>query len=269
MVKSIFLLIVFSLVSVVGGCKTGLDELRDLMGEYGYTLYEPPRSNHGPGWTFRMAKTFDGHVVPVTVCENLYPSVKTKNANVTFPNSQVESSVNIDFAVELLEGLIDNIGEAKANLKAKGAKGVTINWGGARAEELIPEQTFDKTGTKLEIDQGCSAHLSDLKKKGELSDSIFFVQQAVRVDKLDYKVTDESEKGGGLSLNIKELLTLKPDVKVSKKDKNTLSIEEPRYVGFRAFVITDVVPTGLLGPETAVVSGRELTKAEISNLLKN
>lgn len=270
LLNAVYCITLAILLSILTGCKTtGLEPLRKFMESYDYTLYEPPRSNHGPGWTFRMAKTYDGRTVPMTVCENLYPAVKTKDANIDFPKIQMESKVDVDFAVELLEGIIDNVGEAKANLKAKGAKSVKITWGAVSAEELLPQETFDPSGKKLEVDHACAAHLNDLKQKGEFADSIFLVQQAIRVDRMDYEITSDSETGGGLSLNLKEVLTVKPEAKATQSNKSTLAIKEPRYVGFRAFIITDVVPTGLLGPETAIVSGRELTKDEVSNLLKN
>lgn len=253
----------------LSGCKTtGLEGLRSLMDSFGYTLYEPPRSNHGPGWTFRITKTHDGKKVPITVCENLYPTVKVTNANINFPQSQVESTVDVDFAVELLDGIIDNIGEAKANLKAKGADSVNITWGNAHAEELLPQQAFTPNGSKIEIDSACAAHLADLKKRGELANNIFMVQQALKVEQMDYQSSASSQTEGGLSVSLKELLTVKPQAKATEVNNNNLSIKEPRYLGFRAFAISDVVPTGLLGPETAVVSGRELTKDEVATLLK-
>jgi hypothetical protein len=102
------------------GCKTtGLDPLQDFVNSYDYTLYVPPRSNHGPGWTFQLVKTFDGKTVPQTLCENLYPDVAVSNGSVSIPNIDTKSDVDADFAVELLEGIIESVGEAKANLKAK------------------------------------------------------------------------------------------------------------------------------------------------------
>lgn len=251
-------------------CKTtGLEELRSLMKNYGYTLYEPPRTNYGPGWTFRMVKTYDGKTVPMTVCDNLYPEVKIKDANVTFPDSKVESEVDVDFAVELLEGLIDNVGEAKANLKSKGAKAVKITWGAVHTEELLPQHVFTPSGNKIQVNSECAEHLSDLKHKNAFEDSIFMVQQAIKVDEMNYEARADSEKGGGFSLSLKKILSVKPEAKTTEISQNTLAINEPRYLGFRAFLITDVVPTGLLGPETAIISGRMLSDSEISKLLGN
>ena len=268
--RTLFYLGCFLLLLSLTGCKhTGLEGLRSWMKGYGYTLYEPPRTNHGPGWTFRMVKTYDGKTVPMTVCDNLYPKVKVKKANVNLPDSKKGSGYDVDFAVALLEGLIDNIGEAKANLKSKGTKSVNITWGAVHTEALLPQQTFDPSGKKLEVDSTCAAHLSDLKDKGTFADSIFMVQQAIIVDEMNYKVSANSETGGGLSISLKEVLTVKPEAKVTETSENLLVVKEPRYLGFRAFLVNDVVPTGLLGPETAIVSGRLLSDDEVSKLLGN
>jgi len=257
------------LLAGMNGCDTtGLAPLHAFMDKYGYTLYEPPRSNHGPGWTFRMARTYDGKTIPMTVCDNLYPAVKISNAKVDFPSSTMESELDTDFAVDLLEGLIDNVGKAKATLKSKGVKSMKVTWGVVHAEELLPEQTFSPSGNKIEVDSACAAHLADLKKKGEFGESIFMVQQAIKVEQMNYEASAKSESAGSVAVSLKQLLNLRPQVNVINGRKDALVIKEPRYVGFRAFLLTDVAPTGLLGPETAIVSGRELSRKEVATLFR-
>jgi hypothetical protein len=203
----------------------------------------------------------------MTVCENLYSDVTPLDGKLSLPNFQEDTTVDAGFAVELLEGLIKNVGEAKAELKAKNVDKVKITWGSVHSKELPEERKFDNKGKEQEIGPRCASILSDLKKRGELYENIFLVQEALVTHELVYEATSESAKSGSVSFSIKELLKFKPDVNVEAISSTSLKISEDRYVGFVALALLDWLPTGQLGPEAGKISGRMVSADEMKSFV--
>src|SRR4029077_707237 len=128
-----------------------IQAISDQVEKFGFTVYNPPRADRGPGWVFHFVKTFDGNTVPATVCSTLYPDDRVVNARISIPNVQSTDTTDVAFGLGLLEGLIDNVQKASANLSAKSVKTLSIKWGDLTAIELPEERKFTEQGKRVSI----------------------------------------------------------------------------------------------------------------------
>jgi len=262
--KGILIPCVFFLLQAC--CNGPMAPLAKELKSYGYTLYEPPRTNRGPGWTFRMVRTFDGRTVPMTVCENLYPDVDLVDGNLSLPQLSTKSTVDGSVAVDFLEGLLKDIGGAKASLSANSIKKLTISWGQVSSKELPEERKFTEKGEIRAIGAPCAAVLKELKDRGELAGNLFIVQQAILANELSYETSDDSGKKGELKASLKKLLNFEANAKATEITQTSLQIKEPRYIGYIAIALLEWAPTGLLGPESAKLYGRRLSPDELAKI---
>jgi hypothetical protein len=261
------LLIVTSLTPILIGCNsTGLSPLKSELAKYNYTLYEPPQSDRGPGWTFQLVKTYNGQVVPITVCQNIYSNIPPAQSDLSLPNVTSTSTVGLDFAIDFLSGLISSAPNAKANLKD--ISNIEITWGNVSAKEIPKEHQFDEVGQVRKIHPACYKALQDLKKSNALVDQVFVVQSAAMVDTFKYKFSRNSESAlsGGASLPSR--FGIKAGVNYKVEGNTALEISEPRYIGFVAIAILDWLPTGLLTAESAKIKGRIMKHDEFAKLLQ-
>ncbi len=201
----------------------------------------------------------------MTLCENLYPEITLHTGKLKLPRFESNSTVTADVAVDFLQQLLKDPANAKTSLKS--VREVTISWGDVDSNELPSEQTFDMSGRRVPISSQCRAVLEDLKQKQEFESTVFVVQAAVLVSKLTYKFKAEAGSGIDVGGKLKALLGFKAGVTVREVDTTTLEIDEPTYLGYVAVALRDMVPTGLLGAETAVISGRILSTQELRAVL--
>jgi hypothetical protein len=260
-------LIIIGVVFSFFGCATtkGLGPLESKLKEHGFSVYNPPRSNRGPGWVFRFVKTFDGRTVPSTVCENIYPDAKTVDGRLVLPNITQDKSVDLSLAIDLLSGIIDPPLQAKAELKDVG--NVTISWGPVRVRELSPGNKFTAEGAIRKIDEACYAELESLKARQEIQDSIFVVQEAAVVNRFNYHFHGDTEASAKLRGQYKKILGVDFDSRVKAVDDTTLEITEDTNLGFIAVALTEWVPTGNKTVVTAKIAGKSLTEEQIARLM--
>lgn len=254
------------LTAVLAGCsRNGLAPLSRELAGYGYTLYKPPRTDRGPGWTFRFIRTIEGNSLPMTLCENLYPGVQLHPGKLKLAKFDSTSTVTVDIAIDFLQKLLKDVASAKANLKR--VRAVTISWDKVESRELASELMFDKAGRVVPISSQCRAALEDLKKKHEFENSVFVIQSAALAHRLRYEFKADTESGWGATGQLKALLGFKAGLDIREVDTTTLEINEPAYIGYVAIALRDMVPTGLLGSETATVSGHLLSAEELKTVL--
>lgn len=264
-VKIITIIFLSLLILQISGCtNTGLEPLRKELEELGFTLYEPPRSNRGPGWTFNIVSTFDGRRVPKTICENLYPQLELKPGNLTLAKLQTNSVLDLNLGIEFLKDLLINPIEAKAKLKK--VKEVSIKWKDVKSVEIPDNLKFDKKGKPIAIQADCLSDIRDLKAKKAFKNSVFMVQEVLLAHELDYEFKTDNQSEAGLKGKYKQFLDFQLGVKTEEKSETSLVVKEKRYLGFIAFLIEDVVPDGLLGAENALVSGRVVTLEQMKQI---
>lgn len=256
------------LLTLVGCGNGAMKELEKEMGQYGFTPYNPPRANHGPGWVFQFAKTFDGKTVPTTLCNQLMgpgtsPVIK---ADVSFPEIKRDHTFEANLGLSFVKDLLKDEQKTEAELKSKSVSKLRLSWTRLVAEEIPRASLFTPEGKLVPLDPTCSAQLKALKDRGELL-GVIVVTEALRADKMEIDLQTDSSASVSATVNVKAALELKPGVSASATEQNTLSIDEPRYVGFRAFSLVGFAPTGLLGAETARISGAPLTVDAIRALV--
>jgi hypothetical protein len=253
----------------MAGCVSSpVKEISKEVEKYGYTVYNPPRADHGPGWVFHFAKTFDGKTVPVAVCQNLYPDDRTQAASISFPTVTRNDTTDLSFGVSLLEGLVTDVQKASASLEAKKVKKLTITWGDLVATELPEERKFGADGKLLPISNSCAARLRELRRQNQM-ESVYLVQSAVLAKSMKISVDEQQNAGASLDASLYKVLDVKPSAKVSTTSNSSIDVSDPRYIGFVALAVLDWIPLDQVGPETAKVSGRLLSPADVSELMKS
>jgi hypothetical protein len=244
-----------------------INAISDEVEKLGFTVYNPPRADRGPGWVFHFVKTFDGKTVPGTVCTSLYPDERVVDAKISIPNVKSTDNADVSFGLGLLDGLIDNVQKASADLSAKSIKTLSINWGDLTARELPEERKFTEEGKRVPIGNACAARLRELRQANQLG-TVFMVQQAVQAKSMTVSVEQDRNAGASLDVSLYEVLTVKPSAKVSQKSNSSIDVTDPRYIGFVAVAVLNWIPTDQLGAETATVSGRLLKREEINRLMQ-
>lgn len=212
-----------------------------------------------------MAKTFDGRTAPLTVCDNLYPSVETTKGKLHLPKLESKTDVGVDIAVSLMESVLGSPAEAKAALGS--VSSVEIEWGEITALEVPQEKLFKPDGTPLAIHPACFAAMQRYKQ-AEGPSGLIMVQAAALAHSMKYtfKAKQGAELGAGIDL--KNKMTVKAGAKVTQEGNTVLVINEPTYIGFVAFAITDATPiAGFAGPR-ATVAGFALSPDQLKTLLR-
>jgi len=258
-------------VSFLTGC-VSTDAIRALereMKEYGFSGYRPPRANHGPGWVFRFAKTYDNNTVMVTVCDFLYPKnlVVPVKGSVSLLNRESTETLDLSLGLKVIGDLVQEISKAEASLKSKSVTTLRVTWSKVEAEEIPDQYKFNAEGKLQPLDPACSAAIRQIRDRGNL-DTVFVVQEALRAESIDISVDANVDRGAQLDVELSKLLQLKPNVSWKDVSKSSVKVIEPRYVGFKAVAMIDFRPTDQLGPETVRVSGRVLTFEQAQKLAR-
>jgi hypothetical protein len=260
-------LIFLSAATVACGARSQLAPLERQLNTYGYSMYNPPRADRGPGWVFQILKTHEGRSVPSTVCTNLFPNFKPSRVNLTLPATDWSTTLAVDLGLDFLDGLVPDLIKAKASLKSVSA--VAINWQDVSAEELPRDFRFTEAGTRRPISRQCHASLRDLKTHNLLNNSIFVVEQALVSHSMRMSFTADRSAAAGLDGKYQNLIGFKAAVNTKEIGKTTLEITEPRYLGFMAVALLDYVPsTDLAATEAATITGRQIPLATMQRLLE-
>jgi len=146
--------------------------------------------------------------------------------------------------------LIRNVKSAEANLKAANARAVEIGFENAVVEDL--PSPFTEAGTEVTVNPQCVARLKAMKDQGQLI-NVVVNERALLVNKFSIKIDQSGSASASVDVDVKALITVKPELKTESKGKSALDVSSPMYVGFNARKITDVVPTFKVGPEAWVV----------------
>jgi len=230
----------------LSACSHPLDGLKEEVNQYGYALHLPPTSNHGPGWTFAFAKTSEGKTRVITICENLFPDVERSVGNLSLPNLTTTSEVNAGLAVEMLSGIVDDPVSAKANLSK--FKKVEVSWGRVVSSEIPISSIYSAEGVFVNADPICAAFLKEMKEQSEVSNSIFVVVNSLTAHEFTYNFGSSVGGEVGAQVDLQKALTLKPNIDAKEVVTGSLTVTEPREIGYVALALTDVVEPGLLSP---------------------
>lgn len=246
---------VLSLFAIAtASCSITMPNIRDTYDPYirqqNFSPVYPPRENFGAGVVYLVVQA-DGLSYPRILCDTIFADVKPNESKTQPTTMTFSGSDSIGLGLNILSGLVTSVKSAEANLKATNAKSVAITYQVAVIEDL--PTPFTSTGSEIVVSPHCVASLKELKERGQLG-SVYVNERALRVDKFGVQVEQERSGSASANVDVKGLLTVKPELKSETKSKNVLEVSTPMYVGVNSRIIKDVVPTYKVGAETWVIS---------------
>lgn len=251
----------------LAGCESSSVSGLQLTLPGGYTAYDLPRKDRGPGWVFMFVKNFDGETVQVTVCENLYPDNNTVSDDATFFDRAVNGTTSGNIGLTVLQGLLENI-DGTLSATTGLVKSVEVSWKGLTIVDMPKERRFDDEGKIVPVSARCRATLRDMLANDGKLGGVFFVQEALRANSLTLKVGRDTNAAASAGVDIKSLLTVAPGVSYEVDDVATMTFKEPRFIGYKAVAIEQFSPLGAMGELKAKVTGRPLSKKDIESILR-
>ena len=130
------------------------------------------------------------------------------------------------------------------------------------------EDLYNEQGSARSITPSCFSALRRLANQGELNKNVFIVQESILVNSMLYDANNTDTGEANAQINIKKLINFKPRINYNYKNKNILEIKEPRYIAFRAFLLTKYTDTGLTSIGSAIVQAEPLSLKDIKNRIK-
>lgn len=252
--------LILILAATVYGCTDNPTKPVRSFSEYleslGYSFYNPPRSDRGPGSVFRLARAQSGKIVISPVCGQLFESIEPVRANISLPKDKSTEERGIEFWISFLADLLNNPGDVSGKFSSKAT--FAVQFDGTQSHYLNEEQMVNDKGVARRITPACYARLKQLSKSGELRDNIFIIQDAVRISTGTYTFSKEALANGQGKIEVDKIIDVKTGVRWSKKTERSFSIDEPRYVAFVAFLLKDYVETGLTTAGTAIVKAERM-----------
>lgn len=229
--------------------------------DIGYSFYNPPRSDRGPGSVFRFVRLESGKWGISPVCRNLFPQLSHTVSDLSIPNSRRKQTFDLDFVLGLLGGLI----EEPAAGELGSVREIEVTFGGSvQSHAYFEEDGLNDDGSPRELSPACYARLKALSAAGGLGGNVFFVQDAIAVTEASYSAFRGGAGQMDLRVPIREVLLPRVGISAQFEHEHSLTIREPRYVAFKAMQITDFVDTGLTSAGRATVHLKPLEEAEIA-----
>ncbi|MGF1615180.1 MAG: hypothetical protein ACFCVA_15095 [Gammaproteobacteria bacterium] len=267
--RPLFRTVVLALIASVflfnGGCSPEPTDppkgFSDYLENLGYLFYNPPRTDRGPGSVFRFARTQSGSLVISPICRNLFANLKTEKANVTIPKESSTETLNVGFFTQFIADLWQHSAKAQTHLKRDGR--VLVSFKNASSVYLLEEDLINADGTPRSITPQCYGQLKKLDEKGELENNVFIIQDAIEVGRATYELSEQSFISGEGEVNAKSILIFKPHVQYKQLSKLAFEILSPRFVAYKAFLLTEYMDTGLTTDGTAIIKARPMSVAEL------
>lgn len=240
-----------------------LDGFSDYLENIGYSFYNPPRSDRGPGSVFRFVDLEGGSRGLSPVCRDLFPDIEPTRAEVSIPNENRTEELELGFVLELLKGLLTDETPVDASMKREMRVEVKFS-DDVQSLSYFEEDAINDDGTPRKLSPTCYARLKSLSETGQLAEGVFFVQDALRVREAEYQFSRSYDFGAHIDIPITKILHPKAEVSSESKVENSLTIREWRFVAFKAMLVTEFVDTGLTSAGSAIIRGRPLTVDEFS-----
>jgi len=147
-----------------------------------YTLYPAPRTDHGIGYAY-----IDVEGTSVPICDTILPDPDAvPGGAMVIPNTTVASNVDIDAGLNLVNGLVANIANVSASLKAQGYNNVTVTLNHPQEYVIPATSLLGGPIPHVSISSSCKAALQALTLPGstKLSQPVYLVFKAISVDGL-------------------------------------------------------------------------------------
>jgi hypothetical protein len=240
-------------VMMLSGCATRPEKLAQsrlakMLGQSGYSLYTPARSEDYPGTIFAYARNTEGKTIELTLSS--WNQTFTADTSELFPAEGVPvdigqkitetNSFNTLLAAEFLKPVL-NLSNVIDYIK-----GVNVEFGSDQRKHVMTLATLEKFRNKFQNDT--KAALERFKRRGEL-DHIYLVLETFSVDSASIELLVKSGFEGKVSVDkIKPLANAQLDVKTATDRQFTLKFSKPMIVGYKAIRFSDAILSGVVSP---------------------
>jgi len=255
--KTIFFFSAIGTLGLVQSCHGGVPDVGPLGDSLqGYALYEPVRTNWGPGFVF-TGEVKNGKIKNVEeICPSLYGESPVTEAGVFLPDYSGASNTDINIGLSMLESVIGKDNTAKINLaKYKDNKSVVVKWSSINEVSIPRSMGWMESGEPRKIKKQCFSVIEDLKARGEFEGRTFIITRAIKASSIDYNFDRAIDGDAGVELKFKELFDANAGGKWTSTGKTSLKVTSDVFVGYKTpKLLKDWVPTGLVAGEIATVS---------------
>jgi hypothetical protein len=242
----------FAVLAALPAAAAEMTALEQALRAADYRLYQPPRSNWGPGFVF-AGDVADGRISRVEeICPNLYADLSAPQAAaVVLPDYKASDSFSLGLAVDFLK---KQLGAADL---AAGWEGTTeVTWQNIRELSYSRMDQWLESGEPRPIARRCRLAIEDLRAKNRFKGRLFVIVRALAPAALVYDFSRTVKGGANAATQLSELVHGKLEGRAEIRNATQLVVKEPMFVGYAAPMrIEDWLPTGLVSGEVVEVRG--------------
>jgi hypothetical protein len=249
-----------SLTCLILACAVDIANAQDLgaleraLNAAGYQLYNPPRSNWGPGFAF-YGDIVDGKITNVReICPNLYGDVDApRSADILLPDYTAKDSLSFSAAIRFLKGLFGfNVDVDKVEQE----RSIEVKWQNIRETSYSEMDKWLRDGTIRPIPIQCRRAIESLQGRRTFENHVFVIIRAVAPESLKYDFSAAAKAQGSASAQLWKESQAKVQAGMASTVGTQLEIRQRLYVGYsRPVRLTEWIDSGKSSGELFGVKG--------------
>lgn len=239
-----------------------LSALEKALNNAGYQLYNPPRSNWGPGFVF-SGDILNGRITNVKeVCPNLYGDADApQSAAILFPNYTAKDKLNFGAALHFLRGLFGLDFDLNA---VDRERTVEVKWQNIRETSYSEMDRWLADGAIKPIPIQCRRAIENLQGRNAFAGRVFVIVRAVAPESLIYDFSSTVNAQGSATAELWKAAQVKVQGQGVSTSATQLEVRKRLYVGYAAPVkLSEWIDTGQSSGELVRVTG-ETTNFQIA-----
>jgi hypothetical protein len=235
-----------------------LGALEQAMIQAGYHLYNPPRTNWGPGFVF-SGDVNNGRIINVQeICPNLYVDLEAPTgATVVLPDFKAEDKFTFRLALDFLKRLVGADNSAKLELvRLEHERKVEVQWQDVREFAYSKVDQWLKSGEPRPVEQRCRSAIDDLRAKGRFKDRVYVIARAVAPEVLTFDFARSTAGEVGANATLGQALEAAAQGRAEVHNNTELRVKQRLFVGYAAPIkLEEWLPTGLVSGGIVGVRG--------------
>ncbi len=241
----------------LGSAGQSLRPLQQALESAGYHMYNPPRSNWGPGFVFEGDVANGRFVNAQEVCARLYSDLDTPGkAKIVLPSHQAKDNFSLRVAFNYLKKVLGFANDEADLLRIEQRQIGEVTWGDIWELYYGGMDKWLESGEARPVSAQCRRNIDDLKAKGKFKGRVFVIVRAVVPEWLNFDFGRNFKAEAGVSASLVPRISAGVQGKGEFWDETRLEIREPLFVGYAPPIeITDWLPTGEVAGEAVSVRG--------------
>jgi hypothetical protein len=248
---------IFSTLATVAFSQS-LAPLERALESAGYHIYNPPRSNWGPGFVFE-GDVLNGRFSNAhEVCSRLYAELAAPNkAKVVLASHEANDIFGLRLAFNYLKKIFGFANDDSDLVRIEQQRTAEVAWGDIWEMSYTRMDKWLESGEPRPVNKQCRSAIDELKAQKRFNGRVFVILRAVAPDRLNFNFERDFQAQAGASAKLGAQIEAGIKGKGEFKDRTHLEISEPLFVGYASpIAITDWLPTGEESGEIVSVRGR-------------